>query len=206
MWGHTVQFWQSIADWLLLAAAILGALTVIGSFASSVISGQALKRLQTDADQRIALATARGEEARADAARANEHTARLENETEQARLETERLRQQMAWRRLSEDQIKKIASGLASLAIPLRMAAIANDPESMLFASDIRRALLVAGITTTLASKVIAGAVPVGIIIKGPKDDALRVGQAFVAAGLNVQIKEQAGDLKILVGSKPPPQ
>ena len=199
MWGHSVQFWQSIADWLLVVALILGALTVISSFASSVISGQAFKRLQTDADQRIA-------ETRADAARANEHAARLENEAEQARLETEQLRQQMAWRRLSEDQIKKIASELAGLTISLRMAVIANDPESILFASDIRHALLSAGIKISVTTTTVSGAAVVGIIIKGPKDDAIRIGNAFVAAGLNVQVKEQGGDLQILVGSKPPPQ
>ena len=137
---------------------------------------------------------------------ADERISQNENEAAQARLETERLRLHMAWRRLSEGQIKNIAGGLAGLGIPLRLAAIANDPESMLFAVDIRRALLAAGIETPIDSVIFGGGVPVGIIIKGPKDDALRVGHAFVAGGLNVQVKEQGGDLEILVGSKPPPQ
>ena len=189
---------------------ILGAVLVAVGTIAAIWTGGIRDRF---ADERISQNEAETFRAVADAAsankgaaRANERTALLENEAEQARLETERLRQQMAWRRLNEGQIRKIASGVAGLAIPLQLTGIANDPESMLFASDIRRALLTAGIKTPINSAVIAGAVVVGIIIRGPKDDALRVGQAFAAAGLDVQVKEQDGDLEILVGSKPPPQ
>lgn len=189
----------NLANVVLIFGAVLVTVGTIAAIWSGGIRGMY-------ADERISqneINTASANEA---AANANEHAALLAKEAEQARLETEQLRQQMAWRRLSEDQIRNIAGGLAGLAIPLRMAAIANDPESMLFALDIRRALLAAGIETPINSVVIGGAVPIGIIIKGPKDHALRVGNAFVAAGLNVRVKEQGGDLEILVGSKPPPQ
>jgi hypothetical protein len=192
------------------AALILGAILVAGGTITTIWTGGIRDRF---ADERISenkveslRAVAGGASANEVAARANERAATLENEAEQARLETERLRQQMAWRRLSEGQIETSASGLAGLAIPLQMAAIANDPESMLFASDIRRALQAVGIETQIDSVIMSGAV-VGIVVKGPKDDnTLRVGRAFQAAGLYVQFQVKAGNLEILVGSKPPPQ
>ena len=189
---------------------VLGVILIAGGTITAFWTGGIRDRF---ADERMSQnkveslrAVADAASANEEAARANERAALLENEAEQARLETERLRQQMAWRRLSEDQIKKIASGLAGAAISLRMEQIANDPESILFASDIRHALLAAGIKISVTTTRVSGAAFVGIIIKGPKDEAIRIENAFVAAGLNVQVQHQNGDLQIMVGSKPPPQ
>ena len=190
---------------LILGAVLVAGGTITAIWTSGIRDRFADERIsQNEAETFRAVADAAS--ANEEAARANERAALLENEAEQARLETERLRQQMAWRRLSEGQIRTIADGIAELTMPLELSAIGNDQESVLFASDIRRALLAAGIETPVNSAFIAGAVVVGIIISGPKDESLRVARAFAAAGLNVEVKEQEGDLKILVGSKPPLQ
>lgn len=192
MFGFSYESLDTIGLWAMIGGLIFGVLALALTGISSVslyTSGKMFQResaiFQRESAERIA---------------------ELNHETAQARLETERLRQQIAARRLSEDQINKIAGGLVGLAIPLRLGAMANDPESMQLAIDIRRALLAAEIKVPLISSQLMAGIVVGIIIKGPKNDALRVGRAFVAAGLNVQVKEQAGDLVILVGSKPPPQ
>ena len=73
--------------------------------------------------------------------RSNERTAKAE-------LETERLRAQLAWRRLSPQQIEKISEVLAKhdgTKYCLRVVHPANDPECMTFAGDIAAAFRAAG-------------------------------------------------------------
>ena len=183
---------------------IIGAVLVAIGTIAAIWSGGVKERF---ADERISQNEADTSRANADAATANERAASLENEAEQARLETERLKQQFAWRRLNETQFRTMVDNLSGLDLKLTLSAISVDPESMLFATDIQRALVAAGFNLQIRSTMPFGRGPiVGIIISGPKIDILSVGQAFRLAGFDIKGRERQGDIEIFIGSKPPPQ
>jgi hypothetical protein len=91
MWGLTLQFWQSVVVWANVVALVGGVLTGAALFVSAWVSSNIADVVQQDADRRIAEARTSGDEARADAAKANqraseaaERAASLEKETAQA--------------------------------------------------------------------------------------------------------------------------
>jgi hypothetical protein len=88
MWGLTLQFWQSVVLWANVVALAGGVLTGAALFVSAWVSSNIADVVQQDADRRITEAQTRGDEARADAAKANqraseaaERAASLEKET-----------------------------------------------------------------------------------------------------------------------------
>lgn len=193
MFGFSYESLDIIGRWAMIGGIGFGVLALILTAISSVAlytSGKNFQReaaiFQREATERIAV---------------------LNNETAQARLETERLKRQIAGRRLTETQFQTIVDNLTGLNLELILSAIATDPESMLFATDIQRALAAAGIKHHMQPQIPFSSRPVvGIIISGPKDNVTRVGQAFTSAGFNVTGEERQGDIEILIGSKPPPQ
>jgi len=225
--ADTIYGWANIALAIGAALVLFGTIGVIWSggvrerFANERISSNETKTAQAVAD--AATAHAASEVAKADAARANENfvkakqsiatanerAAKLENEAEQARLETERLKRQFAWRRLNETQFHALATGFSEIiGLNLVLSAVGSDPESMLFATDIKRAMAAAGINLEIRGSVFLGQRPVvGINISGPREAIIRVGKVFTQAGFNVEGYEQpnAKEVEILIGSKPPP-
>jgi hypothetical protein len=159
-----------------------------------------------DAETQLAHLNAEAADSRERAANLERRAAELENEAAQARLEQERLKVQLAWRRLSEDQSRTITASLAGLPLAPTLSAIASDPESTLFAMDIQHALAAAGFNVQIQSQLIFGQRPiVGLIISGPRGEVERIAEGFLRAGINVTGRERDGALGILVGSKPPP-
>jgi hypothetical protein len=183
---------------------VVGAVLVATGTIAAIWSGGIRDRF---ADERISQNEADTARATAAAAKATERAALLEAEAEKARLETEHLKQQFAWRRLNEKQFKTLVEELSGLDFNIHLSAIATDPEAMLFATDIRRALSAAGYDVHIESSVIFATGPVvGIEIAGPRNDVIKIANAFTAIGLDITGDEQQGDINILVGSKPPPQ
>jgi hypothetical protein len=72
MWGLSLQFWQSVVLWANIVALAGGVLTGAALFVSAWVSSNIADVVQQDADQRISEARTRGDEARADAASANQ--------------------------------------------------------------------------------------------------------------------------------------
>jgi septal ring factor EnvC (AmiA/AmiB activator) len=72
MWGLTLQFWQNVVTGANIAALALGILTAAAAAVSALVSSHIAVVVQQDADQRILEARTRGDEARADAAKANQ--------------------------------------------------------------------------------------------------------------------------------------
>jgi hypothetical protein len=190
-----VLMWDVTAPWVDFlfnvsnVVLIVGALAVLLGTIGAIAMGAAREQF---ANERIS---------------ANEaETARANNESAQALLEQERLRSQLAWRRLNPIQFQTLTDGLNELRdISISLQALTSDPESMVYGQDIERALHSAGFELNLGGGLPFGLF-FGVIIKGTAENAARVHSAFIAAQIesSVQIENRPG-VSILVGSKPPP-
>lgn len=148
-------------------------------------------------------------QAKSDAAGANERAALLEKDAAEARLEQERLRQQLAWRRLTPAQSRTIADGFRHYAGPELVLSQIPDPEAALYANDIEAAMTASGIKFSHTNTLIFARGPVtGIFMSGPTEEAVQAaGAPFNVAGINVTAELRPDDPKvtIVVASKPPP-
>lgn len=151
MFNITQQAADAIYSWSNVLLVLGATLALIGT-AGVFWSGGVRERF---ADERIS---------------ANEaETARAKAETAQAILEQERLKALMAWRRVTPAQAQKLAIALKGQKIELWLAGVGNDPEAMVYRSDLDVALTAAGITTKYFS---GYASAVGLSVKGGTDVA----------------------------------
>ncbi len=122
--------WSSWANWLGGFAVVFGALatlcTVIG-FGVSVKSGKL----------KSALAKEKQAELETFQLQSKERTAKLEKETQDARLETERIKALTLWRTLNGAQIATLTAFFSQRPLQVRVSIVANDPEAMLFGMRI---------------------------------------------------------------------
>lgn len=128
-------------------------------------------------------------------------------EAAHARLEQERLKAEMAWRRVSPDQSARLAAALHGHDISLWLTFVGDDPEATVFREDLNGALTAAGVRTSFFS---GYARAVGLTLKGgsPEQRQLILG-AFQAAGIPLLASDQPSQFpnepEVLVGTKPPP-
>ncbi len=225
MWGHSVQFWQSAADWLLFATAVLGTLVIVTSLSSSLISSRASKMIQAEADQSIATAQEGIAEAIAETARANQRAAEATRaaaeamrQTAQARLEREQLKAQLAWRDWPPELVSRLQGHLAAHPTTVTIQYVANDPETAFFAIQINNAFHEAGWETRMLSASYTVMLLTGIFVIGSDEAAVEnTRAAFQATGINHStdtppepvMKSGDGrpsDVLIIVGAKARPR
>lgn len=172
---------------------VLGAvLTVIGTI-GAIWSGGIREKYS---DERIA---------------ANEaQTARANAEAAEALLEAERMKAQIAWRRLSPQQHKVLVAMLrGKLKEGVWLETVGSDSEAMELHADLQRAFDEAGVKVS----VFLGwerAVGVGIT-NGPEASKQVLREAFGAIGVvldesKVGFIKMSDKVEIIVGSKPPPE
>ncbi len=165
------------------------------------------------ANEHIASALVQGEQARADAARANERAAELllqakqaGLEQEKARLEHEQVRALSAWRSISEEQHTKILKVLRGHNFAVNLLSPGNDPEATQFAEAIVKTLKDAGVNVTTATSVMP--IPIrglGMSMSTPSSDAATtLYAAFRGAGFEIKDLPEREPVMIVVGSKPP--
>lgn len=99
------------------------------------------------ANEHVAKAIALSDQAKADAAKANERTAMLLLQAQQIRLEQEKTKALQGWRRVSADQHQKIVKALHGQVLTVVLVVINNDPEAAQFAADLGKTLKDAGAT-----------------------------------------------------------
>jgi hypothetical protein len=139
---------------------------------------------------------------------ANEaETAKAKAETAQARLEQERLKSQMAWRRISPEQARRIAALLQGEKLEAWVTFVGNDPEATVFREDVNAALSAAGVKTKFFSGYERA---VGLTVKGGRpEDREKIAKAFIEAGWRILNSTEPGfaknELEVLIGTKPPP-
>ena len=156
------------------------------------------------ANERLADAEARSNEARADVARANAKTAAMALETEKVRLDQERLKGQMAWRRINPDQHKIIVNALRNHPMTILLLAYGNDPEAQQYAADIQRTLEDAGCTVSYSIGMFATPIKgLGMSMATSGDGSLLYA-ALRSAGLEVGDIPKKDSIMIVVGGKPP--
>lgn len=140
---------------------------------------------------------------------ANEaETAKAKAETARALLEQERLKAQMAWRRIAPSQAQRIAEGLRGEPLEVWVTFVGSDPEATVFREDINSALAAAGVKTKFFSGYERA---VGLSVKGgAPEQRARLVNAFAAAGVPALDSQEPSftktGLEVLVGTKPPPE
>lgn len=198
---------NTVANWVTIfgaALVLVGTIMVVWSSGiKEQYSNEKIQRNKTIAE----VAGADAAQANAEAEKAKEHAAYLSRKAEEAKLEQERLKAQLAWRRLSEEQFRTLNSHLSNgLKSDIWVSFVKNDPESTLYREDINSALVSSGITTKFFS---GYEMAVGLKIIGPNsEDRSLLIKAFEDAKLDFEVQEKNGfsdgQLQVLVGSKPP--
>lgn len=212
LWGSPVSFWDLWGLRLMFAGGLLGILALAASLASSFVLYRVADRVQVESDQRIA-------EAQADAAKANEHAKALEKavaeansrgeeakaNAERANLEQERIRQQLAWRRLTREQHDSIAAAVRrfSLNAPLNVEVPLGDVEAAVFAADLVRTFRDGGLPVDdpVANNWMTP--PFGIIVRHPGAHPHGLAVAIASAGIQTVAEVNSSALTLVVGSKP---
>jgi hypothetical protein len=177
-------------------AAVSSALIYQYSAKLSRENDERLQRYQSAAQIQIANAQTAGDQARADAARANERTSTLELATAEAVKEQERLReansrlqlelQKFASRRLTQEQGAAISTALRGSPCSIAMISL-GDMEASVFAADILAALTAA---TCQVQRSFAGQMSppsYGLIVAEPGGREGQLTRALIGAGLAVQ-------------------
>jgi hypothetical protein len=165
-------------------------LIVIGVWGELHFEGGA----RTAGDGIVAEANARAAEANASAAK--------------ARLETERLRAQVAWRRLSPEQGDRLSAALASKVSQLHLEFLQGDPEATQFADDFLSALCMVPSIKIYRLGVVTPDFPRGVVIKGENGaERTALESALKEAGISFEVEnvKHGWPVRLLVGSKPPP-
>ena len=183
-----------------------------------------LARYKLATEGKVAEATAAGIAAgeKAGHAQADVDAARIEIARQQtlaaeAQLETQRLKEEMAWRTISDLQKTKFRSGFVGIPpanLRLSVSTISGNPESTQYAIEIADLLRSIGFQVSgVNSAIMPGAIPEGIIVR-VRDRVSLAGQAagllqmaFRTAGIDTpgQLDPSLADdlIEIFVGIKP---
>jgi hypothetical protein len=212
MLGLSLHAWENIMLGSLAFAAVAAAVVGVATYCvvqlqrvELAASKEEFEKYKIDTGKEIAAANAVGDSAKAEAAKANEKTASLQKEADEARLETQRLKQQVAWRRITRPQHDALVSALTGKKIDFFLSFVDADPESALFPDDIDRTMKDAGLKPSFFS---GWQRAVGLSIAGTDSPELTaLVEAFDAAGLPLvrkPIDHPSFKIELLVGSKPP--
>ncbi len=163
------------------------------------------------ANEHISQIFAQSEQAKADAARANERAAEFllraqqaSAEQEKARLQLEHVRSLSAWRRVSAEQHEKIVNSLHSHPVTVNLLSPGNDPEADQFAADIAETLKMAGVNVNASTSMLP--IPIrGLgMSMSSSEGAKALYLAFRGAGFEVKDLPEKEPVMIVVGMKPP--
>lgn len=204
-WSNLSEETASIINSYANIAVIVGAaLVLVGTIA--VVWTGGIKEIYTN--ELISNNKTKAEVAQKEAEKAKEHTAKLFLEAEQARLEQQRLKAQLAWRRLNKEQIIILQNNLNNqLNDKVWLTFVGDDPESRLYREDFNNVFSSLNIPTKFFS---GYTMAVGLRILGADSESKSVViDAFKKAGIPFDIAIESKfnydkGVEILVGSKPP--
>jgi hypothetical protein len=188
-----------VSDWanaILVASLVIGVLATYAVVVSGNVKEAAFKR-------EVVAANAEAAKANEAAARMNERAARLEKEAADARLEQERLREHLAWRRISKEQAQKIADALREARLRPRIFVASNDTEAASFCEDVKAVLRLAGDPNPARCQSLVPDTFRGLAAMGPnKADRIALAKAFHAGGFEVIDGGESNHLEIVIGLK----
>ena len=210
MLGLNLHAWEM----LLVFSLVVVALATVFVVALTRKEASEIKReydtYKLTVDAKVAEAKAEGikageaaGDALARAAALEKEAARLTKEAEEAKLETERLKAQVAWRHLSPDQGKTIIDDLSGKTFAIHFDYSQNDPEAMQFSEDLLKTIREAGIVT-YTHPLVAPPAPPGVIIFGTENDPAYQALKSALERANVQFKlaPRNGPTRLSIGSK----
>jgi hypothetical protein len=185
----------TLANWLLLSSLVVGVVSTYAIVASGKIRDAKAKREVADAGEA--------------AAKANERAAQLEKDAAFARLETERLKNLMAWRRIATDQHAKLVAALkGKIAAEVWVEVVDSDPEASQFYTDLCQTLNDAEVKIQRFS---GWERAVGLqMTNASSSTGQLLKEAFANVGIYFEeraepgVNSAAGKVEIIVGSKPP--
>jgi hypothetical protein len=138
--SFTAPIWEAVFKWATICALAFGGIGVFSAFVSAWVGYQITDATQKEAEKQIAEAKMRGDEARAEAARASERAAVIE--AENMRLEAE-----VAPRRLTPEQQVALSTPLAHLGgRTVRFESYGLDAEAAILGKQIEYAFSIAKI------------------------------------------------------------
>lgn len=204
----TANRWYNIGWFISIAGALMTVFAVMLLFWTSAVRDR-------NSDQSIAGANAIGEQAKLDAAKANERSSALERDAAQARertaqvelqLERERaerltMQQALGPRAISQASAQILGNRLAGKTLTLQFTML-GDAEAAQYAMQIGYVLEQAGINLQL-QRVGMMAPPVyGVVLMGDGEDFKELVECFEDAKIQFT-KQKAPYLKMIVGLKP---
>jgi hypothetical protein len=227
----TASLVGTIANWGLLVSLLAGLFSTFVIVKTTDVKEDHWEAARRESSERIAMLVTKGDEARAElgtaqadiakadakiaeanavSAKANERAAALENDAAQARAEQERLKSQLAWRRLTKEQFDIIAASVrgANLDAPLDVVAPVGDVEAATFAAEIIRALKAGGLAVqgdAASAAIYMPLPPTGVIVGQPGMAQIGhpIAQALANARIQVGVELNAPALKLVIGTKP---
>lgn len=138
-----------------------------------------------------------------ESAEAHERAAVLEKDAAEARLETERVKELISWRRLAPAQAAALAAHLGELEYPIHVMSVLGNLETRQYANDFERALISAGVEVKSSAGAGADFPMIGIIVLGPKEKVETLVKALASAFIPSQSRIEAGqDLYLIVGAR----
>ncbi|WP_156899527.1 hypothetical protein [Pleomorphomonas koreensis] len=192
--SQTAERISTVANAALLTSLLVGVVATYAIIVSANTKERFLRAELSAADERASMA--------------NEAAARLAKEAEEARLETERIKKELAWRTVLQSQGDFIVERLKGLNAQVWFQVVTSDAETRAFASVLGGVLQAAGLDLQLTE-----------MLNGP-DAGLQVstngvGPAILATLIEAGIPARpangyetgsaTGQVVIIVGTKPPP-
>jgi hypothetical protein len=199
--------WETVFKVATWSALIFGGVSIASAFISAWVGWEITDATQKEANRQIADAQSKGDVARAEAAKANEHALQI-----QLLLNAEIKKH--AWRRLTKAQHDEISAAVRQ-AQPAKVAVSfdGNDPEASVFAADLMRSIEDGGaMVNPQPSAVFVGNMPLfGLVLQGRPDfDAGGIERAISDAApvaKNESLKafpaQSHADIFLYVGHKP---
>jgi hypothetical protein len=207
---HTANWVFGASNVFIILGAIFGITGTIGAIWSTGIR-------ERYADERISNNESQTALANENAAKANEHAARANEDAAKAALETEKIKSQMAWRTVTQQQADAIRNRVAVTSGTITLA-YTDDPESRYFAIQLTRIFAAAKWNANAESRNYGGVAFLGICILKPiTPKAQLVADTLTAVGIGYAVVDPPPsytaqnarmgptDVVVMVGSKPPP-
>lgn len=158
-------------------------------------------------------ANARAEEAKKTAegfklgiARAHEQAALLEKQAADAKLEQEKLKEQLAWRTIPSDQIEKMVAALSKGPASITIAYVSNDPEALWLGIQLSKVFERAGWGVNAQGRVYNDQLLFGLFVNGAGPEANLVKKVFADVGVGFSTEPvPPPPIAYMVVSPPPP-
>ena len=209
----SAESWLSMIAMAKLAATALVALGVAIEFGTDWIARPYEKVVKNARELEIIGLQTEARRLSAEADVAKSEIARANADATQARLEQERLRAQLAWRRLTPEQHILLVAALREVHLdaPLPVSYPIGDAEAATLADEIVRCLKEAHIPIAgdgASASVWMPTPPLGIIVRQPGAEqivqplARELGNVRFVPTINVEVG--GATLTLIIGSKPP--